>query len=533
VRARSPVAEVTFTPATVDEGYLPPSQAPYLDTGIQIDPLPVVQGVPTKLRISVYNPNDFPIIVDGSFNYVQSSIGLTFGPLAEVLGTQIPPKSQALIQTTWVPPLSGHYCIQFDYTARSAGTGLLMPQDWDSRRRNLSTYPGAKHSPEVLNAYNSSRNAVDTLSNANDGLTLLTDPIGFIGGYIPGNLFGHILSSWYDMMDKIDKALTGDPPRQDFTIISLPQAVNFTPLQSGPGVSPAKAVAANAYMQAALDLYATVRTAAIANDRYGGANQAKDIQWASLQLGALLYYERQSALQMPVLADRIDEYVAVVLQENPGDVIMTAALYQAYQERLRTQGFNSDEIAAAHLLGMTDAEIEDMRQRRLALDPAEVAGSVTQRMTNYAQTLRDLSYAILNPAGSVFSIGGSAGMAAQAVTPNDQLARLFATDATIQVGNPYSETKRVDLVIRRIDLPPDWLVTVSPSSASLAAGEIMTVTVHIDPGAPTPQGTLPSFAVEGYVGSDLIGGVVLDAIVPLYTNFDGKLRIYLPLLKNK
>ena len=528
VMAFSPTSQVTFTPATADEGYLQDSQAPYLNTGIEMDPLPITQGVPTKLSISVTNPNDFPIIVDGSFYYVQNSIGLAFGPLAEVLGTQIPAKGQAVIQVIWVPPLSGKYCIRFEFTARSAEVGLLAAMHPMGAQRNLNVAPGPKHSPEVQNAYDTSRKAVSALGNASDGLTLATDPAGFIGGYIPGYLFGHIIDFWYDTMDKIDKALNDDPPRQDYTIISLPEAVSFIPLQAGTGVSQAKADAANARTAAALDMFANLRVAALANDRYGGANQAKKIQWASLQLGALLYYEKQAALQMPVLADAIDAYVAVVLQENPGDIIMTADIYQAYQERLQTQGFNSDELAAAHLLGMTDAEIEEMRQQYLALDPASVAGSVTQRLTAYAQTLRDLSYAILNPAGSVF-ISGSHGMAAQADTPNDHLARLFAMDTTILIGNPYTQTETVDLVIRPIDLPPDWLVTISPSSPSLAAGESITVTVHISAGSPAPQGTNPSFAVEGYIGSDLIGGTVIDTFVPFFTNFDGKLRIFMPL----
>ena len=528
VLAPLPTSQVTFTPATAEEGYLPPSQAPYLNTGIEIDPLPIVQGVPTQLSISVTNPNDFPIIVDGWFYYVQNSIGLAFGPLAEILGTEIPANAQAVIQTMWVPPLSGHYCIRFEATARSAVNGLLAAMHPMGAQRNLNVPPGPKHSPEVQNAYDFSRKAVGALGDASDGLTLATDPAGFIGGYIPGYIFSHIISTWYDMVDTFDEALGFDPPRQDFTIISLPQAVNFTPLQAGPGVSQAKAEAANARMVAYLDVFANLRAATLAHDRYGGASQAGDIQWASLQLGALLYYERQAALQMPVLADAIDSYVAVVLQENPGDIIMTADIYLAYQDRLQTQGFNDDEIAGAQLLGMTDAEIEAMRQQRLALDPAAVAGSVTQRLTAYAQTLRNLSYAILNPVGSVF-IGGSAGMAAQADTPNDHLARLFATDTTIQVGNPYTQTETVDLVIRPIDLPPDWLVTVSPSSASLAAGESMTVTVHISAGSPAAQGMVPRFAVEGYIGSDLIGGTVVDIIVPFFTNFEGKLRIYMPL----
>lgn len=531
VFAPVPTSKVTFTPATTDEGYLPESQAPYLNSGIEITPLPIVQGVSTQLSILVTNPNDFPIIVDGSFFYVQDSIGLVFGPLADVPGTQIPTNGQAEIQTTWVPPLSGRYCIRFEYTARSAGLGMQATLAGGSAQRNLNVYPGSKHPPEVQNAYDFSRKAVGNLGDASDALTLATDPAGFIGGYIPGQLFGHIINSWYETMDKIDKALTGDPPRQDFTIFSLPQTVPFTPLQAGAGISQALADAANARMTAYLDILANLQAATIANDRYGGASQAGNIQWASLQLGAVLYYEQQAALHMPALADAIDQYVAVVLQENPGDIVMTADIYQAYQERLQTQGFNADEIAGAHLLGMTDAEIETMRQDRLALDPASTAGSVTKRLTAYAQTLRDLSSAILNPAGAVFNTGGLAGLAAQANIPNDNLAHLFASDVTVQVGNPYSATETVTLVIRPIDLPPDWLVTISPSSPTLAPGESVTVIVHISAGSPAPQGTTPSFALEGYIGGDLIGGTVLDTIVPLFTNFDGNLRIFMPVIR--
>jgi len=41
--------------------------------GIQIDPLPVVQGVPTRLSVELQNPNDFEVTVDGAFYYVQTS----------------------------------------------------------------------------------------------------------------------------------------------------------------------------------------------------------------------------------------------------------------------------------------------------------------------------------------------------------------------------------------------------------------------------------------------------------------------------
>ncbi len=535
---RSPTAQVTFTPAGSDQGYLPDEAASYMNEGIQIEPLPVIQGTPTTLRVALTNPNNFPVIVDGSFYYYQTNIGLAFGPLADVPGTHIPANGQAVVQTSWTPPLSGDYCVQFDYTARSAlNDAPLMVQAGGTTRLNLKSFPGKGRSAEARQAYDTSRKAVSTLSNANDGLTLVTDPAGFIGGYIPGQLFGYITDFWYDTMDTIDAALATDPPRQDFQIISPPEPVTFTPLQPGNGISAAKAQAANAYVAAALDYYQYARAAAIANDRYGGATQAQDMQWASLQLGAVIYYEQQSADKMLVTADRLDDYVTVLLLENPNDIMMTAEIYAAYQNRLATEGFTADEIAAAHLLGMTDAEIEAVRQQRLAVDPATMAGSTTQRLTLFAGTLRALSHAILYPPDPMFIVigGGSGRMGERAVgstaVPADDLAYLTMQETTILLGNPHNQTETVNLRVRSIDLPPDWIVEVWPATATLGAGEAVTVTIRVTPGGRVPQGTITRFAVEGYIGDELIGGVGIDTLVPMYTGFNGRFALYLPMIQ--
>ena len=82
---------------------------------------------------------------------------------------------------------------------------------------------------------------------------------------------------------------------------------------------------------------------------------------------------------------------------------------------------------------------------------------------------------------------------------------------------------------RQIDLPADWMVDISPNQISLAPGQQMTVTVSVIAGSPVPQGSTPRVAVEGYVGSQLLGGVVIDIMVPNYAPFDGKLHVYLPM----
>lgn len=62
------------------------------------------------------------------------------------------------------------------------------------------------------------------------------------------------------------------------------------------------------------------------------------------------------------------------------------------------------------------------------------------------------------------------------------------------------------------------------------SGAVTTATVIVQPGLAAVQGTQPRLAVEGYISGTLIGGVVLDVLVPIAAFFDGKLRVYLPII---
>ncbi len=83
---------------------------------------------------------------------------------------------------------------------------------------------------------------------------------------------------------------------------------------------------------------------------------------------------------------------------------------------------------------------------------------------------------------------------------------------------------------RRIDLPADWMVSVSPAQVSLAPGEQTTVTVTVAPGSLVPQNSMPRVAVEGYVGNQLLGGVAIDIVVPRYVPF-APYHVHSPLVR--
>jgi hypothetical protein len=522
--AMLPTSKVTFTAPIDVTDLFPNSPASYFDSNIDISPLPVTVGVPTTLDVRLTNPLTLPITVDVSFGYAQSGIGLAFGPIQEFVGQVIPANSSMVFTASWLPPLSGHYCLQVTYNITAiGGVAGLRPQAGGSglQRRNLDSRPGGMSSPndkDILDKADKSWNTVSKFSprgvKAQKGL----------------------LDVWWeaakDTAKKISQALGFDPPRQDYAEFTQPVWHTWPATPPGGSISPARAAAINAVSSALADVNAYGSAAALALDRYAGASEANNLIWASEQANARLFYEQQMGGALLVYADALDAFVQLLIDEGETELIISASEVISYQQDLAANGFTQQEIDAAHLLGMTDADIEAYRQGIIAADPNDLTGNLLDFYTDEAAISRDLGYALLDnynfrPRSSV---GGSPGLLAPTADGNT-LAHIDNSVVTLQVGNPLTQTALIDLEIRRIDLPADWTASVSPAQVSLAPGEETTVTVTVLTGSLVPQGAMPRVAVEGYVGDQLLGGVVVEIIVPRYVFFDGNVRLYMPLVE--
>jgi hypothetical protein len=531
--ARSPVALVTFTAPSAADDLLPDAAAPYMNNQIEITPLPVVRGVPAKLRARLTNPNPFTISVDATFSIFQLGIGLTFGPVGQVDDVLIPGNSQGVIEVPWTPVISGHYCVELRYAWQAVGgaaadvtaasVGAAQGSGGGRSLRNLTTSPGPLAGPNGKPSLDKAQQAVGAVGKMGADKGAL---------FIPKWL-AQILVRWqFKSARNISKNLGFDPPRQDYRTIALPVKPSIPTFQPDNELSAPRAAALNALIDALLDVQANGDAAVISLDRYGGAAAANDLGWASQQAAALLYYQKQMGAALITAADRLDAFRQVLQDEGVPDVVVTADDLRAYQDRLRTQGFSVDEINAAKMLGMTDEEIEAARQESLAGDPEAEAGSLTAYLIEVADKFRQLGGALQNPVN--FGGGGSGSSGAPlastaAVTDTHNLIRLFeSTNITLPVGNPLTQTAVVELRVRPIDLPPDWMVSVTPVTATLAAGEQTIVTVSLRPGTAAVQGTQPRVAIEGYAAGQLLDGVVLDVMLPREILFDGRLRLYLP-----
>jgi hypothetical protein len=302
-------------------------------------------------------------------------------------------------------------------------------------------------------------------------------------------------------------------------------------VQPDANVSAARAAAINAVSAALQDVEAYGTAATVALDRYGGASEAHNLIWAAQQAQARLHYEQQMGSALLAYADALEAFVQVLIDEGETEIDITPGEVASYQQRMATQGYTAEEIALAHQMGWTDAQLEARRQAIVAADPNDLVGSRLDKYTDEAAFSRELGLALLesNSYAPRLSVGGSPGFAEGSGSGNS-LAQIANTTATFPLGNPLTQTAVIDLRARRVDLPADWMVSVSPAQVTLAPGEQITVTVNVLSGSPVPQGALPRVAVEAYAGSALLGGVTFEIVVPAYVVPIGINDLYLPLV---
>ncbi|MBN1248398.1 MAG: hypothetical protein JXC32_12120, partial [Anaerolineae bacterium] len=541
-------ALVTFVEEAGDA--LLSGEAPYMNGQIEIVPKPIIGGVPSTVQAKLMNPNDTPIEVNVTFSYARYGIGVGFGPLGGVEDVRIEPHSERVVGVPWTPPFSGHICLRVDYVAQPVSRSAADLQTaTGGGQTNFTIEPGPMGDPGTEEdappdeqppegeeedpeskpqMAQKAKAAMDQINNGQMVIDAISEPGNIPGMAIPNALFSAIMDFNLESWSTATAALAQDPPRQDYDVYAIQEHYSFTPLvpSDDPYLSPARAKAGNLLMTSMLTLTAELRAAAISLDRYAGASNAGDVYWASEQAGMLLYYEQQAGVTMLETADRIDDLLSVMTLEGVKDLIVQVPTVIAYQTRLATSGFNRTELNAAAMIGMTSDEIEAERQARIAADPKDLAGSVMTRLTDVAERLRRLAPLLIDP--PTFDMGDG-GMVTAASTASTNLARVFTSRTAFQIANPLPEAAIVELRVRRLDLPSDWMVSVSPQSVDLEPGEVVTGTVRIRPGLATVQGTQPRVAVEGTIDGELIGGVVVEVMVPKHVVAGPKQRVFLPL----
>ena len=525
----SPVSTVTFTTPLNTTDLLPNAPASYFDGDITVSPLPVTVGVPETISVNLTNPLSTPITVDVDFGYAQSGIGLAFGPIKTITGLNIPGNTTVPASATTIPPISGHYCVQVSYTITAVGgVPVLAPQAGRQLKQfNWNAQPATTGGGAKGDGLAKTRNSLKQV-NRFVGRAYDTKPIA-----LPLAVANAGIEWDLNKAEQISNSLQGDPPRQDYTLISVPVKLELPPVQPSTDISVDRAAALNALDDALATVNADGTAAAIALDRYGGASGAGDLTWASTQNGVMQEYERQMGAALVDAAARIDDLLNVAISEGQTSLMVTADDVIAMQANLQS-GFSAQESADAHALSLTDADIEALRQEILAANPADLAGDVFDAMRGIRDQFTSLGITLQNPSTfypSVTVTGGAGDAGLQPQAAGNTMAQVYNSVITFPVGNPEASAATITLKARRIDLPADWTVNVTPSQITLDPGAQIDATLTVGAGSPTRQGTTPRVAVEAYDGTTLLGGVTFDIVIPYYAPFDGKLRVFLPAVR--
>ncbi|MDY7080208.1 MAG: hypothetical protein SXV54_25280 [Chloroflexota bacterium] len=87
---------------------------PYAEREISIHPYPPLVGEPTEICVELYNPTSFTQTVEVQFSWANFGIGLPFTPINGPRVVTLPPHSVVNECIHWIPPVSGHVCLQVE-----------------------------------------------------------------------------------------------------------------------------------------------------------------------------------------------------------------------------------------------------------------------------------------------------------------------------------------------------------------------------------------------------------------------------------
>jgi hypothetical protein len=90
----------------------PTPDPPYAEREITVHPYPALAGQPTEICVELRNPTAVPQDVNVQFSWAAFGIGLPFTPIDGLRSVHLPPHSTVVECIHWIPPLSGHVCLQ-------------------------------------------------------------------------------------------------------------------------------------------------------------------------------------------------------------------------------------------------------------------------------------------------------------------------------------------------------------------------------------------------------------------------------------
>lgn len=262
-----------------------------------------------------------------------------------------------------------------------------------------------------------------------------------------------------------------------------------------------------------------IDAARVSMERYRAAEESGDLQWMARHLTAMELYFRRVAEAERRAADAEEKQAGLMPADDSAALTRLQSDMNNLFTRLHRTGTTQDDLHEMQTHGVSEEQAKSFYDDLVSdSNPPQVKGPRATLLESAAfrRELADEAEAVaaLSPTGAV---EGTTFM------------------QTYIVGNPHDRAEDVDLVIRRVSIPPAWQLKIIDAPAARggavqqlveevvpgekyrvhlpARGEMRAASVVVPVGA-VGENTTARWAVEGRIGDELIGGMMHEMNVP-------------------
>ena len=479
-----------------------PGGVPYAAPQLEMEGQPFEEGFPMTFRLPMQNGNPVEASVVVTYAVSGLGIGARFTPV-EVVSKTLQPAEAWDAEGQWIPDVTGHHCLRATASVTlpdGAGNAPVETIDVGPWQINFDLPEDPCKEIDVTKLIPNSGG----LSGVRKHVTR-----GVEQAYLANECIKSHLGGGSSALAPAQAATN----HRAYEAIVTPPAYTPPPLEPGDGVTQEEADAANAVVEAAFRLAALDEARLETAERIRAAGQAGDEDAAARQREAYNGFHRDYADELVVLADAIDAFLAV----TAGDAEFYPADYQTYLDDLKADGYDAETMTYLQDAGLPDTAIDTILQAEIARleEQPPVTASFNRFLNDVAGAARRLALEL----ESDYAIVGVGRAAPLQTGSDDPLSASFA------VGNPTDSTATVELLVRPVDVPLAWTYSLDNPAPSLEPGETTTVTLTIDPAGGQATGRTVQLAVEGFIGSDYVGGILFERSMPAV-----EYNVYLPLV---
>ncbi|MFW6063750.1 MAG: Ig-like domain-containing protein [Chloroflexota bacterium] len=507
---------VTFWQGAGDGGGLiSPGGAPFASPQLILNGQPFQSGFPVGMSVPMQNSNPYPLDVQVIYGVSGLGLGARFAPVYTATTTLQPGESWDA-QGVWLPPTTGHRCIQATIIPGHEPAASFQPlsDNTTTKQKNTNQNPCDPANLDI-------GNALPSLPRGG----LVTVGVTFYKLY---NLSKNANKCLTEGLDPSALSSVGVENERDYEQVVTPPTFTPPPIAASGDLTAEQADALNDLAQTSADLLSlnlamgataqrlnwaaqatSIAGASTASPQTGALRANNDLFYLDLQYEAYRDFANQYAGKLDLFADQIDALLGTV--DGVNDAYYLAEDFQATRDELSATGFTAEEIDFYRQTGLSDELIGETEKNLVDSFDRQASESISfgAAMADIQASSRALAERLRaqNPAPTAIS----------SLNPQSSTVHVPPQVFTFDVGHPFDGQETVELVVRPVTLPVGWTYQLSQQSVTVGEDQTSEVALTLTPGDDLLEGDLVQVTVEGYVNDELVGGTLMEYLTPRLT----------------